>query len=175
MTDALIYFAIFLGTVAGMEGVAWVTHKYVMHGFLWSLHKSHHTPYEGGLELNDLFGLFFSIVSIGLILAGLHIWTPYLFIGLGLVGYGAIYLFMHDILVHHRFGFRIVPRGGYLQRMYQAHRLHHAVAEKDGAVSFGFLVAPSIAALKEQLRMNRARGATVDEATVETSHDWTVN
>ena len=25
-----------------MEFVAWATHKYIMHGFLWSLHKDHH-------------------------------------------------------------------------------------------------------------------------------------
>ncbi|MEL7544565.1 MAG: sterol desaturase family protein [Pseudomonadota bacterium] len=166
------YFAIFVGTVAAMELVAWSTHKYIMHGALWSLHKSHHAPYDGGFEKNDWFGIFFAGISMSLMVVGLHLWTPAFFIGLGLVGYGAIYLFMHDILVHHRFGFRVVPRGGYLQRVYQAHRLHHAVAEKDGAVSFGFLIAPSITALKEQLRMNRARGATVDEKTIETSHDW---
>ncbi|MEL6288728.1 MAG: sterol desaturase family protein [Pseudomonadota bacterium] len=172
MLDILLYTSIFLGTVGAMELVAWVTHKYVMHGLLWNLHKSHHAPYEGGFEKNDWFGIFFSAVSISLMILGLHLWFPLFFVGLGLVGYGAIYLFMHDILVHHRFGFRVVPRGGYLQRMYQAHRLHHAVAEKDGAVSFGFLIAPSIAVLKEQLRMNRARGADVDEQTIETSHDW---
>ena len=25
-----------------MEFVAWFAHKYIMHGFLWSLHKDHH-------------------------------------------------------------------------------------------------------------------------------------
>jgi beta-carotene 3-hydroxylase len=25
-----------------MEFVAWFTHKYIMHGFLWALHKDHH-------------------------------------------------------------------------------------------------------------------------------------
>ena len=24
-----------------MEFVAWAVHKYIMHGFLWSLHKDH--------------------------------------------------------------------------------------------------------------------------------------
>ena len=38
-----------------MEGVAWFTHKYVMHGFLWVWHRSHHTPRTGMFELNDLF------------------------------------------------------------------------------------------------------------------------
>ena len=38
----LINILIVLGTFIFMEGVAWFTHKYVMHGFLWSWHKSHH-------------------------------------------------------------------------------------------------------------------------------------
>jgi len=25
-----------------MEFVAWFTHKHIMHGFLWNLHKDHH-------------------------------------------------------------------------------------------------------------------------------------
>ena len=45
-----------------MELVAWFTHKYVMHGFLWKLHKDHHdhsnkTPFEK----NDYFFLIFAI------------------------------------------------------------------------------------------------------------------
>lgn len=48
--------------------------------------------------------------------------------------------------------FRYVPRSGYLKRLYQAHRMHHAVEGKDGAVTFGFLYAPPVAALKQQLR-----------------------
>jgi len=33
---------IVLGAFLFMEFVAWFTHKYVMHGFLWVLHKDHH-------------------------------------------------------------------------------------------------------------------------------------
>ena len=31
-------------TFVFMEFVAWATHKYVMHGFLWYLHEDHHVP-----------------------------------------------------------------------------------------------------------------------------------
>ena len=31
-----------IGTFIAMEAVAWLTHKYVMHGIFWFLHKDHH-------------------------------------------------------------------------------------------------------------------------------------
>ena len=42
MPDWLVNALVFFGVFFGMEGVAWTTHKYVMHGSLWSLHESHH-------------------------------------------------------------------------------------------------------------------------------------
>ena len=42
---------LFLATFAGMEGFAWVTHRYVMHGALWCWHRSHHEPRRGVFEL----------------------------------------------------------------------------------------------------------------------------
>ena len=47
---------------------------------------------------------------------------------------------------------RWVPRSGYLKRLYQAHRLHHAVHGREGCVSFGFLWAPAPARLKQRLQ-----------------------
>ena len=38
----LIYILIVLALFFFMEFMAWFTHKYVMHGFLWVLHKDHH-------------------------------------------------------------------------------------------------------------------------------------
>lgn len=143
MTDWMLYAGIFLITFFAMEGVAWWTHKYVMHGFLWSLHRSHHEPRKGFWELNDAFGLFFSLVSMGLIYWGWQGPTWLIFVGLGLAGYGVVYFLVHDILVHRRVAIRINPKKGYLRRLYQAHKLHHAVDGKDGCVSFGFIFAPS--------------------------------
>ena len=40
----LIKIIITLITVILMEGITWLTHKYVMHGFLWYLHEDHHQP-----------------------------------------------------------------------------------------------------------------------------------
>ena len=49
-----------------MEFVAWATHKYLMHGRLWSWHEDHHKPHEndGFFEKNDRFFLVFAIPSI---------------------------------------------------------------------------------------------------------------
>lgn len=61
---------IVLSVAAGMEGVAWFTHKYVMHGFLWLLHRDHYNPKGRGLQKNDLFAVFFGTISFLLILRG---------------------------------------------------------------------------------------------------------
>ena len=55
-----------------MEFVAWFTHKYVMHGLLWSWHEDHHDPdmKHGFFEKNDRF--FFSFCHTIIFL--LHVW-----------------------------------------------------------------------------------------------------
>jgi len=93
-------------------------------------------------------------LAVGLMAAG-HWVAPLFWISIGLVAYGILYFFVHDGLVHQRWPFRHVPRRGYLKRLYQAHKLHHAVEGRDGAVSFGFLYAPRLDQLRETLRRNR--------------------
>ena len=46
-----------------MEFMAWFTHKYVMHGFLWFLHDDHHNKEPGFFEKNDAFFLIFAVPS----------------------------------------------------------------------------------------------------------------
>ena len=145
---------IFLATIAAMELFAYVVHRWVMHGAGWFLHESHHRARPGMFELNDLYGVIFAIPSITLIWLGVQegwgaSWTA---IGAGIAGYGAIYFGFHDWIVHQRLPHRIVPRSDYFKRIVQAHRLHHVVESKHGAVSFGFLWAPPIDQLKAQLR-----------------------
>lgn len=162
MPDWLIHLCVFLAVFIGMEGVAWVLHRYVMHGFLWVLHESHHRPRESWFELNDLFGVFFSILSIGLFIAGTVYYTPLFFAGLGMTAYGIVYFLIHDVLVHRRVEHGFVPKSGYLRRVYQAHRLHHAVPGRDGAVSFGFVYAPPPEKLAARLK-NHAADAIIGE------------
>ncbi|MDB2675552.1 carotene hydroxylase, partial [Flavobacteriales bacterium] len=78
-----------------MELVAWATHKYVMHGFLWSLHKDHHQVDKNKvLEKNDSFFLIFAIPGSTLIIFG----EPLSFyIGIGITLYGLAYFIIHEI------------------------------------------------------------------------------
>jgi len=38
----LLQITVFILTFLIMEFMAWFTHKYIMHGFLWVLHADHH-------------------------------------------------------------------------------------------------------------------------------------
>jgi beta-carotene 3-hydroxylase len=139
----LVNVLIVLGVAVFMEYVAWFTHKYVMHGFLWILHEDHHRPRDRGLQKNDLFALFFSLVSAPLIVVGLlQDWVPMVSFGLGMALYGLGYVLFHDVMFHRRIpGLRIKPRGPYLERIVRAHKVHHQSKGREGAVSFGFLYA----------------------------------
>ena len=139
---------IFLGTLAGMEVVAYLSHRYLMHGPLWFLHASHHRPRGHWFEWNDLFGVIFATPSIVLIWLGVNVEPHLLWVGLGMAAYGVVYFGFHDVIVHQRIRFRRIPRFGYLRRIVQAHRLHHAIETKEDGVSFGFLYAPPVDRLK---------------------------
>jgi beta-carotene 3-hydroxylase len=130
---------IVLGTVVGMEGVAYATHRWIMHGRLgWGWHKSHHeSDHHGVFEKNDLYAIVFLVLSIGLFMLGDAWWPGLWLVALGMTIYGFIYF---------------VPRGGYARRLYQAHKLHHAVEGREDCVSFGFVYAPPVEKLKHELR-----------------------
>jgi beta-carotene 3-hydroxylase len=146
-------------TVLAMEGVSILAHKYVMHGWGWGWHRSHHERRTGWFELNDLYAVVFAGIAIGLIAAGAGGAYPLQWIGAGMTAYGALYFIAHDGLVHRRWPFNYLPRRGYLKRLYQAHRLHHAVGGRDGCVSYGFLYAPPVTKLKQQLSAGRSQPA----------------
>lgn len=167
----LSFIAVAAALVLIMEAVAWITHRYVMHGWLWSLHRSHHEPRTGAFERNDWFAVIFSLPSIALIYIGVNHWLPALAAGVGIFLYGAIYFFFHDVLVHRRIDVGLRPKKGYLARVVQAHRLHHAVESKDGCVSFGFIFAPSPQRLKRMLQETEGvkRRATAAGITTQAS------
>ena len=128
-----------------MEGVAWFTHKYIMHGFLWSWHKSHHHPYDGVFEKNDLFGFVFSLPAIVTMVVGLSFpeWNWLFWVGCGITGYGIFYVIFHDIIVHRRIKINYRATHPYMKRLIRAHKVHHKVSSKYGAEAFGFLYAPA--------------------------------
>lgn len=151
------FLAILFITLGLMECFAYAAHRWVMHGPGWFLHESHHRPRVGMFELNDLYAVIFALPSIALIYLGVQgPWgIPALAAGIGIAGYGVIYFIFHDYLVHKRIGNSYVPRSGYMKRIVQAHRLHHAVENKHGTVSFGFLYAPPVRNLKKELKSLR--------------------
>jgi beta-carotene 3-hydroxylase len=59
----IVYIFIALGTFCVMEGITWLTHRFVMHGFLWFLHEDHHKKGPGVFEKNDAFFFIFAIPS----------------------------------------------------------------------------------------------------------------
>ena len=149
--------AVSLLTVIAMEGVASLSHRYVMHGFGWGWHASHHGPRSGRLEKNDWFAVVFASFSVALIWFGTRGTWPLQWVGAGMTLYGLLYFVAHDGLVHGRWRLGVSPKRGYLKRLIQAHRLHHAVDTREGAVSFGFLWAPSPQRLKRELAALRER------------------
>jgi beta-carotene 3-hydroxylase len=100
----LLNIAIMIGTFLLMEGVAWFTHKYVMHGFMWSWHESHHRHHKGTWEKNDLFAVVFSVIAAASIMIGDNVQgLGFLFwVGLGVSMYGIFYAIFHDVIVHRR-------------------------------------------------------------------------
>lgn len=157
MSDVPIFYAVNLAvviaTVLAMEAAAWATHRYLMHGrFGWGWHRSHHEDSDGVFEKNDLYAVVFTVLSGALITFGIAGVWPLRQVGIGLMVYGILYFIVHDGMVHQRWPFRYVPKRGYLKRLVQAHRMHHAVEGRDGCVSFGFLYAPPVGELKARLR-----------------------
>ena len=143
--SVLINILIVIGTFLFMEGVAWFTHKYIMHGFLWSWHRSHHKVHDYALERNDLFAVVFSIPSILTIYFGYDNYQEFwwlLYVGIGILCYGLFYFIFHDIIVHRRIKIPFKAKSKYMKRIMHAHYMHHEKHSKEGAEAFGFLYAP---------------------------------
>lgn len=138
----VLHLLVLLAFFIFMELVAGFTHRYIMHGFLWRWHKSHHEPRKGIFELNDLFGFIFAIPSVWLIVLGADGFDWRFFAGLGIALYGLAYFLVHDVFVHQRIKWLKKARGPYFKAMRQTHHLHHAVHTKEGAEAFGFLIVP---------------------------------
>jgi beta-carotene 3-hydroxylase len=136
--------AIVLVTFVLMEGITWLTHKYVMHGFLWSLHRDHHhKDHEHPLEKNDYFFLIFALPAIAMIMYGIESeWNYWFYIGVGVTLYGIAYFFVHDIFIHQRIKIFRKAERPYFLGMRRAHKQHHKHTGKENGECFGFLWVP---------------------------------
>lgn len=135
---------IFLGTFFIMEFNAWFTHKYIMHGFLWSLHKDHHKKdHDSWFERNDFFFIFYAVVSITFILLWKYndLWVG-LPIGIGIFAYGLSYFIVHDIFIHQRFKLFRNANNWYAKGVRRAHKIHHKHLGKEDSECFGMLFVP---------------------------------
>lgn len=140
----LIYIGITLLTFVCMEIITWLTHKYVMHGFLWYLHEDHHQPrYQNLFEKNDAFFIIFAVPSILLFYFGVEPTLNYkFFIGLGILFYGMAYFFVHDILIHQRIKWFRNTKINYFIALRKAHKIHHKHLDKEDGECFGMLYVP---------------------------------
>lgn len=123
-----------------MELVANLTHRFVMHGFMWNFHEDHHKKRPGFFEKNDIFFIIFASPSIALINIGFFLAKPILLsIGLGIMAYGLAYFLVHEVLIHRRFKFLDRFRNKYFNALIKAHQEHHSKLEKAGCTNFGML------------------------------------
>ncbi len=122
-----------------MEFMAWFSHKYIMHGFLWVLHKDHHIRDGRKFEWNDLFAVIYAIPSILLIYLGYSELDYRLWIGIGIFLYGFAYFMFHDVYVHQRVKILSRISNRYLRATVKAHKEHH---NPHAHYNYGFLVAP---------------------------------
>ena len=119
-----------------MEFMAWFTHKYVMHGFLWVLHQDHHVPSGKTWQKSDMFALMFAVPSILLCILGSIDMIDYRFwTGLGIALYGLSYFLLHDTLVHERTGLLRNVNNAYFRAIVSAHNDHHI-----GKKNYGFVL-----------------------------------
>lgn len=139
----LLNFTITLLAFCTMEFVAWFTHKYIMHGLLWVLHKDHHTGREHIFERNDTFFIIFATPGALLMYNGVISGFNYLFyLGLGITIYGFAYFMVHDIFIHQRFKLFRNTNNPYLLALRRAHKVHHKKLGKEDGECFGMLIVP---------------------------------
>lgn len=132
---------IIISTFLFMEFIAWSVHKYIMHGFLWSLHKDHHQVNKDNiLQKNDYFFLIFAVPSFLLILNGSTSLHYSFYIGIGIALYGFAYFVIHEIIIHQRIKLFSNINNKYIKAIRMAHKVHHKNLNKDGCSSFGMLI-----------------------------------
>ena len=138
----LFNFSVVFVTFWFMEFMAWFTHKFVMHGLLWYLHKDHHQVEPGFFEKNDLFFLIFDIPSAYCYVTGLMYHDFRLYIGIGISLYGFAYFIIHEIIIHQRFKLWSRLDNRYVKAIRRAHKIHHKYLGKEDGENFGMLIVP---------------------------------
>lgn len=126
-----------------MEFMAWATHRFVMHGFMWYFHADHHVAEPGFFERNDVFFLIYAIPSWLCIMLGMMAgnYLP-VWIGFGIALYGWAYFMIHDVYIHRRFKWLRDIDHPYFMAIRKAHKMHHKHTGKEHGECFGMLIVP---------------------------------
>jgi len=149
----VIYLLLLIASYLFMEFVAWFSHKYIMHGFLWKWHADHHRKdhitarplqtEDKKFEKNDLFFIVFALPGIILMIVGITTFNlAFIFMSTGITLYGLTYFLIHDVIIHRRINIlnNIAERNRYLKAMIKAHMAHHHPKNKEDFNNFGLLV-----------------------------------
>jgi beta-carotene 3-hydroxylase len=142
--NIILWVAIFIATFSIMEFNAWWMHKYVMHGFLWNIHEDHHhKQHNSWFEKNDLFFVFYALISAGLKVmhSQLDLWWA-LPLSAGILAYGIAYFVVHDIFIHQRFKWLRKADNKYAKGVRRAHKMHHKHRGKQHGENYGMLIVP---------------------------------
>lgn len=134
-----------------MEGITYLLHRFVMHGFGMRIHRSHHRARTSTFEANDLYPVAMAAVTVLATTAGASLPSLHLLFlaGVGVSLYGAAYLFVHDVYIHARLG--PLPQVAVLEHLKRAHAVHHLY----GGEPYGMLVP----VVPRRLRERAARAA----------------
>ena len=111
-----------------------------MHGFLWTLHESHHQPRHGVFERNDFFFLFYATIAMVLMYFGWEQLDFRFWMGLGVTAYGFTYFMLHDVFIHRRGKWLDKLDNSYFRAMRKAHKVHHKKMGKEDGEEFGLLL-----------------------------------
>lgn len=131
-------------TFISMEAVAWLSHKYLMHGFMWFFHEDHHQHNTNidPFERNDFFFLLFATPGALLVYLGFSGFTYSFWIGLGITLYGFAYFIIHDVFIHRRLKWLKNIDSRYFRGIRRAHKVHHKHMYKQKGECFGMLWVP---------------------------------
>jgi beta-carotene 3-hydroxylase len=134
----LLYVLLFFAVT---EAAAYVLHRFLFHGPLWFLHRTHHEPGHGLFEWNDLFSLFFAGIALFLLWQGRSnpLQSVAFAAGTGITLYGISYFIVHDVFTHGRF-FRLKLSNRILRKIRNAHRTHHTDTGKHGMEPYGLFL-----------------------------------
>jgi beta-carotene 3-hydroxylase len=132
-----------LVSFVGMEFMAWATHKFLMHGWMWYFHEDHHDVKPRFFERNDVFFLIYAIPSWLCIMLGMmnDNYVP-VWLGYGIALYGFTYFMIHDVYIHRRFKWLRDIDHPYFMAIRKAHKVHHKHIGKEHGECFGMLVVP---------------------------------